>query len=308
MSNKLIKALTSPRLVAQYLWGKAAPYIKSDRLYIKVKYRLIFGKKCNLDNPKTFQEKLQWIKLNDRKEIYHQMVDKVEVKKFISERVGEEYVIPTIGVYDRFGDIDFDSLPNEFIIKNTHDSGSYCICTDKSKFDIEAAKKKLDARKDIDYYIYHREYPYKGLKRRIIIEPLLHDDKSPFLTDYKFFTFNGEPKCFYTTSDRGSATGLKEDFFDCQGNLIELNQKGYENNPKTPALPLNLKSMVEFSRILAKDTYHLRVDFYEINGRMYVGEMTFFDGAGFAPFTPEKYNRILGDWITLPELTGGVNR
>lgn len=306
MINKLIKALTSPRLVAQYLWCKAAPYIKNDRLFIKVKYRLFLEQKCNLDNPKTFQEKLQWIKLNDRKEIYHQMVDKVEVKKFIAEMVGEEYVIPTIGVYDRFEDIDFDALPNEFIIKNTHDSGSYYICTDKSKLDKEAAKEKLDVHKDNDYYIYHREWPYKGLKHRIIIEPLLHDDSCPYLRDFKFYTFNGEPKLFYVTSDKGMGLPTKQDFFDCQGNHLEIQDIHYPNNPQTPSLPINLEKMVEFSRILAKDTYHLRVDFYEVNGLIYVGEMTFFEGAGFCAFTPEKYNCILGDWIAIPELTRGV--
>ena len=298
--SRVFKALTHPKLILHYLFGKMAPYIYNDKLYVKWKFRLNMGCRCNLEHPKTFQEKLQWIKFNDRKPIYHQMVDKVEVKKFIAERVGEEYVIPTLGVWDHFEDIDFDTLPDEFIMKNTYDSGTYCICTNKLQLSKEAIRKRLSITWGKDYYVFSREWPYKGLKHRIIAEPLLHDEKSPYLTDYKFFTFNGEPKFYYTTSDRGSATGLKEDFFDVNGNLLELNQKGYYNNPNTPSLPVNLEKMVDFARILAKDTYHLRVDFYEINGRMYVGEMTFFDGGGFCPFVPDKYNRILGDWIKLP--------
>lgn len=296
-----LKAITHPRLLAGYLLNKFASRIYDDRKYIKWKYWLTFGEHCDLDNPKTFQEKLQWIKLNDRKPIYHQMVDKYDAKKFIAERVGEEYVIPTLGIWDRFEDIDFESLPNQFIIKNTHDSGTYFICKDKSKLDIKEVRKRLliDERKE-DYYVFSREWPYKGLKHRIIAEPLLNDGNGEYLTDYKFFTFNGEPKFFYTTSNRGKKDGLKEDFFDINGNLLELNQKGYYNNPNTPQLPINLSKMIDYSKLLSQDTYHLRVDFYEINGKIYCGELTFFDGGGFHPFTPEKYNKILGDWTKLP--------
>ena len=257
-------------------------------------------RKCNLKHPSLFQEKLQWIKIHDRKAIYNKMVDKVDVKEFISERIGHEYVIPTIGIWNNLNEIDFNILPNEFILKNTYDSGSYFICTDKSTLNRKDIKQRLNASSNKDYYIYSREWPYKGLKHRIIAEPLMHDNKSHYLRDYKFFTFNGEPKFFYITSDRDSETGLKEDFFDIKGNLMDLNQKGYYNNPKTPELPKNLEKMICFSRILAKDTYHLRVDFYEINDRLYVGEMTFFDGGGFCSFTPEKYNKIIGDWLILP--------
>lgn len=299
--TRSFKAITHPRLLAGYILNKYASRISDDRKYIKWKYWLTFGEKCDLDNPKTFQEKLQWIKLNDRKEIYHQMVDKYDAKKFIKEKVGEEYVIPTLGIWERFEDIDFDSLPNQFIIKNTHDSGTYFICKDKSQLDIKEVRKRLliDERKE-DYYVFSREWPYKGLKHRIIAEPLLDDGKGDYLTDYKFFTFNGEPKFFYVTSNRGKEGGLKEDFFDVKGNLLEINQKGYYNNELTPELPRKLNQMVEFCKILSENTYHLRVDFYEVNGKIYCGELTFFDGGGLYPFTPEKYNRLLGDWIKLP--------
>ena len=298
---RTFKAVTHPKLLAGYLLTKNAARISDDRKYIQWKYWLTFGEKCDLDNPKTFQEKLQWIKLNDRKPIYHQMVDKYDAKRFIAERVGEEYVIPTLGVWDRFDEVDFDSLPNQFIIKNTHDSGTYFICKDKSKLDIKEVRKRLliDSRKE-DYYVFSREWPYKGLKHRIIAEPLLNDKRSKYLTDYKFFTFNGEPRFFYVTSNRGREGGLKEDFFNLDGELLDINQYGYCNNNVTPELPKKISEMIDISRILSRDTYHLRVDFYEVDDRVYCGELTFFDGGGFSPFTPSKYDRILGDWIKLP--------
>lgn len=287
------------RTILYFILIRLSP-LMSDKLYIRLKYRLFMKRKCNLKHPVLFQEKLQWLKINDRKAIYHTMVDKIDAKKFISERIGNEYVIPTIGIWNTIDEIDFNILPNEFILKNSYDSGSYFICTDKKSLDKGEVKKRLMISKDKDYYLYSREWPYKGLEHRIIAEPLLHDDRSPYLRDYKFFTFNGEPKFFYVTSNRGSETGLKEDFFDIHGNLLDLNQKGYYNNPQTPTLPVNLEKMVMFAKILAKGTYHLRVDFYEINDRLYVGEMTFFDGGGFCPFVPEKYNIIFGNWIKLP--------
>lgn len=272
----------------------------NDRLYIKVKYFCHLHKMPNLNHPKTFQEKLQWIKLNDRKGIYHQMVDKVEVKKFIADKVGQEYVIPTLGVWNSFDEIDFDKLPNQFILKCTFDSGSYYICKDKSNLDIKSIKRKLLVNWGDDYSIWSREWPYKGLKQRIIAEPLFNDNFGEYLTDYKFYTFNGKPKFYYVTSNRGSKDGLCEDFFDIKGKHLEIGQKGYFNNVNCPPLPTNLEKMVEFASILSDNTYHLRVDFYEINEKLYVGELTFFDGGGFFEFNYEKYDKIIGDWIKLP--------
>ena len=272
-----------------------------DKIYLKWKYKKHLGKKLNLDHPVLFQEKLHWLKLHDRKPIYHQMVDKFEAKKIITEYVGEEYVIPTLGIYNSFEEIDFDKLPNQFVLKCTFDSGSYYICRDKTKLNIDEVKEKLMVNWKKDYYIWSREWPYKGLKHRIIAEPLLVDDKFPYLRDFKFYCFNGEPKLFYITSDKGGDLPTRQDFFDISGNHLEIQDQHYTNNPiKSPDLPQNLSKMVEMCRILAKDTYHLRVDYYEINGHIYCGEFTFFEAGGFCNFTPEKYNRILGDWIKLP--------
>lgn len=299
--TRSFKAITHPRLLAGYILNKNASRISDDRKYIKWKYWLTFGEKCNLDNPKTFQEKLQWIKLNDRKDIYHQMVDKYDAKQFIKEKVGEEYVIPTLGIWDRFEDIDFDSLPNEFIIKNTHDSGSYYICKDKSKLNILEIRKRLfiDTRKE-SYYVFHREWPYKDLQHRIIVEPLIAPPET--LREYKFFCFNGEPKFYQTCYDRNNALGgAILNFYDLEGYKMDLQDAGHCRHSEVEIpRPINLQKMIDLAKIFSSCTYFLRVDFFEVENRIYCGEFTFFENGGWCKFTPEKYNRILGDWIKLP--------
>lgn len=230
------------------------------------------------------------------------MVDKVEAKNFITEKIGGEHVIPTLGLWNSYEDIDFGSLPNKFILKCTHDSGSYFICKDKETLDHATVRKKLLINYTSDYYLVAREWPYKGLKRRIIAEPLLKDEAGgAFLADYKFYCFNGIPKVLYITSNRGSASGLNEDFFDVDGRHLGVCQKGYYNSAVMPKLPHNMDAMIEYCKILSMDTYQLRVDFYETDpSHFYCGELTFFDGGGFCEFVPAKYDRIFGDWIKLP--------
>lgn len=276
--------------------------VLNDKIYIKFKFLIRVGYLPNLKKPRTFQEKLQWIKLNDRKEIYHQMVDKLKVKDFIAQRLGEGYTFPTIGIWNSFDKIDFDNLPNKFVLKCTHDSGSYFICQDKSTLDKEDARKKLLVNFKKDYYIKSREFPYKGLTPRIIAEPLIQDNKYPDLRDFKFMCFNGEPKLFYITSNNQKRRGYNIDYFDLQGNHLKIEKSGNPNNVQNrPSIPEKLKEMITIAKKLAKNTYFLRVDFYEVDYRIYVGELTFFDFAGFGKFKPENYNKILGDWIELPQ-------
>lgn len=300
IKRKFVKAITHPRLICLYLLGRLAPYISNDRLYIKLKFFIYFGKKCNLNSPKSFQEKLQWIKFNDRKTIYHRMVDKIEMKHLVISRVGKEFVIPTLGVWDAFEDIDFESLPDKFILKCTFDSGSYYICQDKSKLNIEQIKSKLLINWKFDYYIYSREWPYKGLKHRIIAEPLIADPHD--LNEYKFFCFNGEPRFYQTCQDRdNSKGGAILNFFDLKGNLLDVNDAGHARETlKPPSLPVNLEQMLSFCRLFAKETYFLRVDFYEVDNRIYIGEFTFFENGGWCYFNPKEYNQMWGDWIKLP--------
>lgn len=272
----------------------------SDELYLRIAYRRHTGRRLHLNPPVLFTEKLQWLKLNDRKEIYHTMVDKAEAKRFIAERVGQQYVIPTLGVWERFEDIEFDLLPEQFIIKCTHDSGSYYICRDKTRLDKKAVRSRLMENFNLDYYYKGgREWPYKGLKPRIIAEPLLANRNGKELMDYKFFCLTGVPVMMHTMTERNSGHAYN-DVFDMEGRLMEVNQQGYTNNPTTPALPCCFREMQELARALARDTYQLRVDFYEVDNRVYVGELTFFDSSGFAPFTPRSYERHYGDLIMLP--------
>lgn len=293
--------MKNPKRFFINLLYKFSHFISNDSIYIRLMYLVRVGKLPNLKHPKTFTEKLQWIKLHDRKTIYHDMVDKVEMKKIVEQKLGKGYTIDTIGVWNSFSEIDFSILPEQFILKCTHDSGSYSICLDKAKFDIESSRKKIDYAFKKDYYLYSREWPYKGLKRRIIAEPLLKDNSgSDYLRDYKFYCFNGEPKFFYITSDRGSGSGLKEDFFYINGERCEFSQLGENQAYISPELPNNLGLMVNYARLLSADTYHLRVDFYEVNDRVFVGELTFFDGGGFYGFHPDVYNQILGSWISIP--------
>lgn len=301
--TRVFKAITQPKWLAINMLNKYASYVVDDKKYIKWKYWLTFGEKCNLDNPKTFQEKLQWIKLNDRKEIYHQMVDKYDAKKFIAEKVGEEYVIPTLGVWDRFEDIDFDSLPNQFIIKNTYDSGTYFICKDKSQLDISEVRKRLmidNRSRKVDYYVFSREWPYKGLKHRIIAEPLIATPET--LREYKFFCFNGEPKFYQTCYDRNNDLGgAILNFYDIKGCKIDLQDAWHARHSDVEIpIPTNLQKMVDLAKTFSSSTYFLRVDFFELDDKVYCGEFTFFENGGWCKFTPEKYNRILGDWIKLP--------
>lgn len=296
---KLSNVLHNPYMLMIKLIRFLHPLL-SDEMYLKLLYRIKMGEMCNLRQPKSFQEKLQWLKLHDRKPIYHQMVDKYDAKKFIAERVGEEYVVPTIGVWDRFEDIDFASLPNQFIIKNTHDSGTYYICKDKSTLDIAAVREKLliDKRK-CDYSDLWGEWPYKGLKHRIIVEPLIGGSN---LREYKLFCFNGEPIFFQSIADRQHQDGPVLLHYDVNKNRLQIKDKYYKCRQESSIeyLPEKLEEMILISRELSKNTYFLRVDFFEVNQRVLCGELTFFESAGFCTFTPEKYNHILGDWIKLP--------
>ncbi len=268
---------------------------------IKKTFKDEYGFDIDLEHPKTFSEKLQWIKLNDHKEIYHTMADKYDCKSLITNIAGGGYIIPTLGIYDSFEQIDFDALPNQFVLKPTFDSGTFYICRDKSTIDKKQIRRRLYKYWNTGFYYQSKEWQYKGLKRRIMAEPLLQDDCCPYLRDFKFYCFNGEPKIFYITSDKGGNLPTREDFFDIIGNPIGMEDFYYRKNPvATPSLPKNLDDMVRISRLMAKDTYHLRVDFYEVNGKVYCGELTFFERGGFCKFVPDEWNRTLGDWIRLP--------
>lgn len=272
-----------------------------DKQYIKLIYRLHFNRKLDLFNPQTFNEKLQWLKLYDRKPEYTIMVDKYEVKNLVASRLGEEYIIPTLGIYDSFDKIDFDNLPDKFVLKCTHDSGGLVIVNDKKKFNKKSAKKKINKSLRRNFYKYAREWPYKNVQPRIIIEKYMIDNKLGELRDYKFFCFNGKVKVFKIDFDRHS--NHRANYFDTNGNLIDLGEKICPPDfSKKLELPINLKKMKELAEIMSKGIPFLRVDFYEINGKIYFGELTFFPAAGLGKFTDDKWDRMLGKWLSLENL------
>lgn len=300
--QKISHYLSNPKESFKIILRKYFNSCFSDEIYLKIIYRLTFDTKLDLEHPKTFQEKLQWLKLNDRKPIYHTMVDKYEAKKFIVQHVkgGGDYTIPTIGLYNSFEEIDFDKLPHSFILKCTHDSGSYYIVKDKSKLNYNECKKHLYIHWNQDYYSFHKEWPYKGLKSRIIAEPLIAEPKE--LKEYKFFCFNGEPRIYQTCYDRdNNKGGAILNFYDLQGQLLDIHDKFHNrvSDVKIP-MPNNMDKMLELCKIFSNDTYFLRVDFYEVGNNLYCGEFTFYENAGWFVFSPEHWNRDLGDWIKLP--------
>lgn len=278
----------------------------SDTAYLKLIYWLIFGRKLDLKNPQTFNEKLQWLKLNNRKTEYTTMVDKYEVKKYIAEKIGEEYVIPTLGVWDNFDDIDFDLLPNQFVLKCTHDSGGLVICKDKSKFDIAMAREKINQALTRRFYYFGREWPYKEVKPRIIAEKYMVDKSVSELRDYKFFCFGGVCKCLKVDFDR--FVEHRANYYDPQGNLLDLGEKICPpNKDKVIVLPDNKEKMLQLAEKLSTNIPFLRVDFYDVNGKIYFGELTFFPASGWGEFTDEKWDYKLGEWVKLPDSIGGVH-
>ena len=270
----------------------------SDKAFIKAVYRAKFGKKLNLKNPKTFNEKLQWLKLNDKDPKYAKMVDKYEAKKYVGDIIGEEYIIPTYGVYDNFDEINFNSLPNSFVIKCTHDSGGVAICKDKKIFDKKSAKEKIEKSLKRNYFNEGREPVYKYVKPRIIVEKYMEDKKQKEIVDYKFFCFNGEPKIMYI-SDGSHTENQSIAFFDMDYNLLDIEREDYKKMVDIPLKPKNFEKMKEFSRILSKNMYHLRVDFYEINGHLYFGELTFITCSGLIPFKKQEYDELLGSYLDI---------
>lgn len=273
----------------------------SDELYLKCLYRGRMGKKLNLENPKTFNEKLQWLKLYDRRLEHTMMADKYLVRDYIAQVLGEEYLIPLLGVWENPDEIDFDKLPDRFVLKCNHNSGvGMCICKDKSKLDIDKVRRDLRKGLSQDYYLVHREWPYKNIPRKIICEQYMEDSsQKDSLTDYKFFCFNGVADCVMVCLDRFSGD-TKFYFFDKNWKLKRLNIRG-KNAPEGFTIP-KPSCMDEMFRIAEKLSTGLpfsRIDLYECNGKVYFGEITFFPDSGFdANLLPET-DQYFGEMIDL---------
>ena len=271
-----------------------------DSLYLKIMFRLKMGYKLNLKNPQTFNEKLQWLKLYNRKPEYTLMVDKSEAKTIAENILGKGYVIPTLGVWNKFEDIDFNSLPDRFVLKTTNGGGGggVIICRDKSKLNLVSAAEQLKSSLKANIYRHLKEWPYKNVKPRIIAEQFMVDESGE-LRDYKFYCFNGEPKVFLVASERFSGHRTYFDYFDMEGNHLPFTQGGM-NNPVTPALPSSFEEMKQVAKKLSHGLPHVRIDLYSVDEKVYFGEFTFFDSSGFEKFTPWEWDDVFGNWLKLP--------
>ena len=271
--------------------------IVDDKEFLKRQFKFYLGYDLDLKNPQTINAKLQWLKLYDRNPEYTQLVDKYEFKKYIAQVLGEEYVIPTLGVWDSVDEIEWDKLPNQFVIKCTHDSGSVIICKDKNKFDVDNACKILGKHLKRNFFWVAREWPYKSVKPRIIAEKYMEDLMGENI-DYKFLCHRGMCKYIFTCTERFMKTDLKVTFFDREWNKLPF-KRYYPISEKKIEKPKRYEQMLEIAERLSEKMAFVRVDFYEINGRLYVGEFTFFPGAGWEKFDPEEWDYKLGELIDL---------
>jgi len=274
--------------------------ILDEKNYLKKVYKLKMGRKLNLENPVTYNEKMQWLKLYDRKEIYTTMVDKYLVKEHVSKIIGEKHIIPTIGVFDKFDDINFNLLPNKFVIKCNHDSGSVIVCRNKNIFNKKAARKKINRRLKKNYYDLFKEWPYKNVKPKIIVEEYLEDSVHSKMKDYKFFCFNGNVEFLYVSEDFENHNPSGISFFDKDFNLINCSRKDFKPFDYIPDKPKNFDKMKKYASILSNGIPHIRVDFYEVNGNLYFSELTFFTCGGYIPFEDDRWDYEFGKFVDLP--------
>lgn len=267
-----------------------------DVPYLKMVYRIKTGKKLNLDDPKTFNEKLNWLKLHDIHPEYTDLVDKIKVREIIKEKLGEEYLFPLLGVWDSFDEIDFDTLPDRFVLKCNHDSGSVKVITDKSRINKPELKKFFDGRLSLNPWCLAREYPYKNVKPKIIAEQYMEAKDGKGINDYKFLCFNGKPEIVFVATGRPVDTRF--DYFDMEYHHLDV-KESYENADVTPKKPACFDEMKKIAFQLCQGKTEVRVDLYEIDGKVYFGELTFFDGGGYNRYEPNVWDRKIGDMLDL---------
>lgn len=297
--KKAIKFLVNKKYRVRILDSLGAYNHLSDEEYLKKWFKLKFEKDLDLTNPKSFNEKIQWLKLYDRKPIYTTMVDKHDAKVYVAERIGEEHIIPTLGVWEDFDDIDFDVLPSQFVLKCTHDSGGLVIVRDKSKLDKSKAKKRIEKSLKTEYFYQGREWPYKNVKPRILAEQYMEDDSGNGLRDYKFYCFNGVPKFLYVSEGLEDHSTAKISFVTCDWEFAPYERSDYRPFEKLPPKPQKFDQMLDFAAKLSDGTDFLRVDLYEINGQVYFSELTFFPCGGLMPFKDMKHDLEIGEMLHL---------
>lgn len=290
--GKVVKMPWLIRQVALRNFGKNM----DDEKYIKKLYKIRNGTDLNLDDPVTFFDKNNWLKIHDRKEIYSMMVDKYDVKKYVADIIGSKYVIPAYGVWDAYDDIDFNKLPDQFVLKCTHDCGSTVICKDKKNFDWDGAKSLIEKHLKTDYYIKFREWPYKNVRPRILAEEYIEGIVDE---NYKFFCFEGKCEFLYVAPFREATA----DYFDRDYNHLDGIHNVFHSEAEVPPKkPEVFEKMRELAERLSKGYPFLRIDFYNDNGNIYFGEITFFQEGGMAPWIPDKWNYKLGEYLKLENI------
>ena len=276
-----------------------------DGIYLRWQYKKVTGKKLNLKNPQTFNEKLQWLKLHDRKPEYTMMVDKFAVKEYVADKIGAEYVIPTLGVWNHFDEIDFDALPNQFVLKCTHDSGSVVICRDKAAFNMAEAREKIENGLKHNFYWQFREWPYKNVKPRIIAEKYMENNEKE-LVDYKFYCFNGKPKFLYVSEGLENHTTAKISFLNLDWSFAPYERVDFAPFMVLPIKPNQYENMIKIAKTLSSYIPFIRVDLYEIDNIVYFSELTFFPCGGFMPFKNSEHDIEVGKMLKLTiSMSGG---
>ena len=266
--------------------------------YLKMVYRIKTGEKLHLKNPVGFNEKLNWLKLNHIHPEYTQLVDKLAVRDYIREKIGEDYLFPLLGSWNSFDDIDFDALPDKFVLKCNHDSGSVKLITDKSKMDKAALKAFFERRLAMNAYCLGREYPYKDVPPKMMAEAFMEAPDGGGINDYKFFCFQGKPKLLFVATDR--ATDVRFDFFDMDFQHLDI-VNIHEQSGKEIQKPSCFEEMKSLAETLSQGMEFVRIDLYEIGGRVYFGDFTFFHGGGFYLFHPAHWEKDLGDLLPLEQ-------
>ncbi len=296
-----LRFIGTPRKMITHIGDNGLLNWIPDKLYLKMAFYGEKKKKLNLENPTTFNEKLQWLKIYDRNPYYSQLVDKFAVKNIVAQKLGPEHVIPTLAVWENTAAIDFSVLPDQFVLKCTHDSGSVIVCKDKNIINKEKILNRIDGNMRKDPFWLGREWPYRNVKPRIIAEEMLADENDGDLKDYKFFCFNGVVKCFKIDFDR--FIGHRANYYSPEGELLRFGEAVCPPDyDRVIPLPQNLVQMIEFAEVLSTNIPFVRVDFYESLNKVYFGEITFFPASGFGTFIPEEWDAILGNWLTLPSI------
>lgn len=272
-----------------------------DRLYLQLLYRQRMGRYLDLDNPTTFNEKIQWLKLYDRKPIYTTMVDKYKAKEYVAGIIGKEHIIPNIGVWNHFDEIDFDALPDKFVLKCTHDSGGLIVCKNKRDLDRKKAREKMEKSLKTDYYLHCREWPYRDVERKIIAEKFMEDEESEKtgIKDYKFFCFNGKPQFVYISEGLDNHATARMIFVTMDWKKASFQRTDYKEFDELPKRPDTFDEMVAIAKKLSKGMDFIRVDLYQIQGKVYFSELTFSPSAGFMPFREVESDLEIGKILHL---------